>query len=94
MGDRPVPYRWEGRQVVARLLEAGEYTVGASLLPLEAQERTGTLQKVTELVDILVSLITEPNGIAVSTFYPWSAILHLRPQDKPTIPSSLGYSRR
>src|SRR5215207_7648818 len=42
MGDRPVPYSWEGRQVVARLLEAGEYTVGASPLPLEAQERTGT----------------------------------------------------
>jgi len=43
MGDRPVPYSWESRQMVSRLLEAGEYTVGASALPLEAQERTGTL---------------------------------------------------
>ena len=49
MGDRAVPYSWEGRQVVARLLEAGEYTVGALPSTLEAQERTGgTLQKVTE----------------------------------------------
>ena len=43
MGDKTVPHSWEGRQVVARLLEAGECTVGASPFPQKTRERTGTL---------------------------------------------------
>jgi len=77
MEDRPEPYSWQGRQIVASLVSPGGYTY-----PLETPERTLTLEKVTEL-GILATLVPDPDDEkdAVSMFYPWSAVLYLRPQD-------------
>jgi len=80
MAERPVHYSWEGRRVVASILQAGGYTAGASPLPLEAPERTGTLEQVTDLGS-LASLLGEDEDEAVSTFYPWSAVLSMRLED-------------
>ena len=77
MEDSPEPYSWQGRQVVASLVVTGGYTY-----PLQAPERTLFLEKVTEL-GIVASLVDSEatEDEALSTFYPWSAILYLRPQD-------------
>jgi len=80
MEDRPEPYSWQGRQVVASIVEAGGYNQNHVPYPLEAPEQTGTLEKVSEL-GILASLVADPEDEAVSTFYPWSAVLYLRLQD-------------
>jgi hypothetical protein len=78
MEDRPVPYSWEGRQVVASIVEAGGSNPHTyAPYPLEAPERTGILEKVTEL-GILASLETGTEEEDVSIFYPWGAVLHLR----------------
>jgi hypothetical protein len=68
MEDRPVPYSWEGRQVVASIVEAGGSNPHTyAPYPLEAPERTGILEKVTEL-GILASLETgtEEEDVAYS----------------------------
>jgi len=52
------------------------------LFPLEAQERKGTLEQVTEL-GIVASLALvedeeDEEEKPTSTFYPWSAVLSMR----------------
>ena len=78
MAERPAPYSWEGRRVVASILEAGGYSQYYVPYPLQAPEQTGTLEHVTEL-GILASL--EDSEATESTFYPWSAVLSLRLED-------------
>ena len=77
MADRPVPYSWEGRRVVASILVTGGYSEPSyTPYPLQAPEQAGTLEKVTEL-GTLASLEDDPE----STFYPWSAVLSMRLED-------------
>ncbi len=79
MEDRPVPFKWEGQRVVASIIESGDYQ-NSTPLPLAAPEREGVLEEVSEL-GILASLVVHPEEEeAVSTFYPWSAVLSLRLQ--------------
>jgi hypothetical protein len=77
MEDRPEPYSWVGRQLVACIVVPGGFTY-----PLQAPERTLILEKVTEL-GIVASLVDSEatEDEALSAFYPWSAVLYLRPQD-------------
>jgi len=50
MGDRPVSYSWEGRQVVARALRGGGMYSGSLSTSIRGTRADGgTLQKVTEL---------------------------------------------
>ena len=78
MAERPIPYSWEGRQVVVSILVTGGYSGEPSYtpLPLQAPERAGTLEQVTEL-GIVASLEDEEDE-PDSTFYPWSAVLSMR----------------
>jgi hypothetical protein len=74
MEVRQIPYCWEGRRVVASILESGGYSETTyAPFPLLAPEHTGTLEQVTKL-GIVASLEEEP----ASTFYPWSAVLSMR----------------
>ena len=81
MADRPVPYAWEGQRVVASILQTGGYSGAPSYtpLPLQAPERAGTLEQVTELgIVATLALVHEEEEEPKSTFYPWSAVLSMR----------------
>ncbi len=97
MADRPVPYSWEGRWVVASIVESLGYTADSPPPPLQGVEREGLLEEVSDL-GILASLVVqdeedeeegeveegeveEEEEVPVSAFYPWSTVLSLRPLD-------------
>ena len=86
MAEAQVPYSWEGQQVEVSILEAGGYNQVGAPLPLEAPYRTGTLEVVNELG--IVASLRYPPGYPVedeepvSTFYPWSSVLSIRPTDE------------
>ena len=85
MAEAQIPYCCEGQQVEASILEAGGYNQVGAPLPLEAPYRTGTLEAVYEL-GIVVSLpyLTEypvEDEEPISTFYPWSWVVSIRPTD-------------
>ncbi len=66
--------------VVALVIVPGRWGSNYQPLPLRAEEKTGTLESVNDL-GIVATLAAEDDEEApVSTFYPWSAILSLRPQ--------------
>ena len=74
-----IPESWVGQKIEAGLVDAN-YDVRER--PLTALELVGTLEGVNGM-GILASFRYEPTDpgepVPVSTFYPWNAVLWLRP---------------
>jgi hypothetical protein len=83
-GDQP-PEAWIGRQVEANILNAAGHDEHGFPTTLTAEYRVGILEGVNEL-GILASLWYDPDDEAeeppVSTFYPWSSVVWLRPEEE------------
>jgi hypothetical protein len=83
-GERP-PEAWIGREVEADILNAAGHDERGFPSSLTAEYRVGILEDVTDL-GIVASLRYDPEDEAeeppVSTFYPWSSVVWLRPVDE------------
>jgi hypothetical protein len=83
-GDQP-PEAWIGRQVVANILNAAGHDEHGFPSSLTAEYRVGILEGVNQF-GILASLWYDPydeeEEPPVSTFYPWSAVVWLRPDEE------------
>jgi hypothetical protein len=83
-GDQP-PEAWIGRQVCANILNAAGHDEYGFPSTLTAEYRVGILEGVNQF-GILASLWYDPDDEEekppVSTFYPWSAVVWLRPDEE------------
>jgi hypothetical protein len=83
-GDQP-PEAWIGRQVSANILNAAGHDEYGFPSTLTAEYRVGILEGVNQF-GILASLWYDPDDEEeeppVSTFYPWSAVVWLRPDEE------------
>jgi hypothetical protein len=83
-GDQ-LPEAWIGRQVEASILNAAGYDEDGFPSLLTAHYRVGILESVSNL-GIVASLWFDPDDKAeeppVSTFYPWSSVLWLKPVEE------------
>jgi hypothetical protein len=75
-----VPYAWDGMPVVALVIVPGGWGSNYPPLPLRAEEQTGMLESVNDLGIVATLAAEDDEETPVSTFYPWSAVLSLRPQ--------------
>jgi hypothetical protein len=80
-GDRP-PEAWIGRQVEANILNAAAHDQYGFPSSLTAAYRVGHLEDVSKF-GMVASLWYDPEDEEeeppVSTFYPWSSVVWLRP---------------
>jgi hypothetical protein len=83
-GDRP-PEAWIGSEVEASILNAAGYDEDGFPSSLTAHYRVGILEDVGPL-GIVASLWFDPDDEAeespVSTFYPWSSVVWLKPTEE------------
>jgi len=83
-GGRP-PEAWVGREVEATIINAAVYDEYGLPASLTAHYRVGTLEDVGAL-GIVATLWFDPEDEAeeppVSTFYPWSSVVWIRPMDE------------
>jgi hypothetical protein len=82
--DQP-PEAWIGRQVEANILNAAGYDEYGFPSSLTAHYRVGILEGVNNL-GIVATLWFDPDDEAeeppVSTFYPWSSVVWLKPEEE------------
>jgi hypothetical protein len=83
-GDQP-PETWIGSEVEANILNAAGYDEYGLPSSLTAHYRVGILEDVSPL-GIVASLWFDPDDEAeeppVSTFYPWSSVVWLKPVEE------------
>jgi hypothetical protein len=85
LAGEQLPEAWIGRHVVANILNAAGHDEHGFPSSLTAEYRFGILEDVNEF-GILASLWYDPEDEEeeppVSTFYPWSSVVWLRPGEE------------